>query len=198
MKEKKKSHLGLILLVSILLLICAGMGTFIFVNKDKLMLKENTTTSKDEKKETSTTTEKENNNDLFKSETIHSYYYETKQEGTIKYFMTLGNMSNDNNNSGYFTIRYVSVYDSGSEAPLAAGYYDIEDGKLKLSVGPYTNTNKEEESEAVFKKLSANLEVDTEQYWIIAPNTPSYYKTYLTSYNENKLTIGNKTFYRVK
>ena len=95
------------------------MGTFIFVNKDKLMLKENTTKSKDEKKETSTTTEKENNNDLFKSETIHSYYYETKQEGTIKYFMTLGNMSNDNNN-GYFTIRYVSVYDSGSEAPLAA------------------------------------------------------------------------------
>ncbi len=71
---------------------------------------------------------KKNNNDLFKSETIHSYYYETKQEGTIKYFMTLGNMSNDNNN-GYFTIRYVSVYDSGSEAPLAAGYYDIEDGK---------------------------------------------------------------------
>ena len=197
MKEKKKSHLGLILLASILLLICAGMGTFIFVNKDKLMLKENTTTSKDEKKETSTTTEKENNNDLFKSETIHSYYYETKQEGTIKYFMTLGNMSNDNN-SGYFTIRYVSVYDSGSEAPLAAGYYDIEDGKLKLSVGPYTNTNKEKESEAVFKKLSANLEVDTEQYSIIAPNTPSYYKTYLTSYNENKLTIGNKTFYRVK
>ena len=45
MEEKKKSNAGLIVLVVILLLACAGMGAFIFVNKDKLTAKENTTTT---------------------------------------------------------------------------------------------------------------------------------------------------------
>ena len=196
MEEKKKSNAGLIVLVGILLLTCAGMGAFIFINKDKLIAKENaTTTVKSDKKDTNEKTE--TNTDMFKDETIRSYYYETKQEGTVKYFMTLGNMSKDNNH-GYFTIRYVSVFDSGSEAPLASGYYDIKDGKLKLSVGPYSDSNDESITETVFKQLSANLEVDPEQDWRNSPNAPSYYKMYQTSYNENELTIGNKTFYKVK
>ena len=59
MEEKKKSNAGLIVLVVILLLACAGMGAFIFVNKDKLTAKENTTTTvKNEKEETNETTEK--------------------------------------------------------------------------------------------------------------------------------------------
>ena len=41
MEEKKKSNVGLIILVVILLLACVGMGAFIFVNKDKLNAKEN-------------------------------------------------------------------------------------------------------------------------------------------------------------
>ena len=41
MEEKKKSNVGLIILVVILLLACAGMGAFIFINKDKLTTKEN-------------------------------------------------------------------------------------------------------------------------------------------------------------
>lgn len=48
MEEKKKSNVGLIILVVILLLACAGMGAFIFINKDKLISKENTTTVKNE------------------------------------------------------------------------------------------------------------------------------------------------------
>lgn len=59
MEEKKKSNAGLIVLVVILLLACAGMGAFIFVNKDKLTAKENaTTTVNNEKKETNEKTEK--------------------------------------------------------------------------------------------------------------------------------------------
>lgn len=59
MEEKKKSKEGLIVLVVILLLACAGMGAFIFVNKDKLTVKENTTTTeKNESKEVNTKTEK--------------------------------------------------------------------------------------------------------------------------------------------
>lgn len=42
MDEKKKGNAGLIICIVILLLICVGMGTFIFINKDKLITKENT------------------------------------------------------------------------------------------------------------------------------------------------------------
>lgn len=45
MEEKKKSNVGLIILVVILLLSCVGMGAFIFINKDKLTAKDNTTTT---------------------------------------------------------------------------------------------------------------------------------------------------------
>lgn len=59
MEEKKKCNGGLIVLVVILLLACAGMGTFIFINKDKLTAKENTTTTvNNDKKET---TDEKNN-----------------------------------------------------------------------------------------------------------------------------------------
>lgn len=58
MEEKKKSNGGLIALVVVLLLACAGMGAFIFINKDKLTIKEKTTaTVKNEKKETKEKTE---------------------------------------------------------------------------------------------------------------------------------------------
>lgn len=195
MEEKKKSNSGLIILVVILLLACAGMGAFIFANKDKLTSKENPTTLETEKKEKNNNTEKEN--DMFKDETIHSYYYETQQEGTVKYYMSLIS-SSKNSSFGYFNIRYVSMYDSGSESSMATGYYDIKDGKLKFSVGPITDSNKEESSENIFSALSANLEVDPEQDWRNAPTAPSYYKMYKTTYNENELTIGSKTFYKVK
>ena len=41
MEEKKKSNAGLIIFVVILLLACVGMGAFIFINKDKLLTKDN-------------------------------------------------------------------------------------------------------------------------------------------------------------
>ena len=177
MAQKKKSNVGLIVLIIILLLACIGMGAFIYMNKDKLTTKENTTT--------------------VKNDTVYSNYYETKQEGTEKYFMTLGNM-NKSGDSGYYIIRYVSVYDSGAEAPFAEGYYDIKDGKLKIMVGPYTEENNEGVAEEVFEKLSVKLEIDPEQDWREDTTAPSYYKIYQTTYNEDEITIGNKTFYKVK
>ena len=132
-----------------------------------------------------------------KSDTIHSYYFETKQNGTEKYFLTLGNMGKDDT-TGYFNIRYVSIYETGSEAPLANGYYSIKDGTLKLTVGPYTKTGNEvfELTEGVFKKLGASLSVDPEQDWRKNDN-PSYYNMYSTDYNENEITIGNQKFTKV-
>ena len=52
MEEKKKSNVGLIILVVILLLACIGMGTFIFINKDKLTTKENKPTENNNMNET--------------------------------------------------------------------------------------------------------------------------------------------------
>ena len=58
MEEKKKSNAGLIVLVVILLLACIGMGSFIFINKDKLTAKGNaTTTVESDKKDTNEKTE---------------------------------------------------------------------------------------------------------------------------------------------
>lgn len=77
MKEKKKSNIGLTALVVILLLVCVGMGTFIFANKDKLTAKETTqSTIKNEKKattsKTETTNEKNNNVETRKCTGVYS------------------------------------------------------------------------------------------------------------------------------
>ena len=50
MEEKKKSNAGLIIFICILLLACGSMGTFIFMNKDKLFVKENTDVTADNNK----------------------------------------------------------------------------------------------------------------------------------------------------
>ncbi len=57
MEGKKKENIGLIILVVILLIACIGMGAFIFVNKDKLIVK----TSKEE-------TEKAKNQEIDKQD----------------------------------------------------------------------------------------------------------------------------------
>ena len=49
MEEKKKSNAGLIIFVVILLLACVGMGTFIFINKDKLLTKDNNSINDNQK-----------------------------------------------------------------------------------------------------------------------------------------------------
>ena len=46
LEEKKKKSSGLIIIILILVLLCGGMGTFVFINKDKLF------TEKSESKET--------------------------------------------------------------------------------------------------------------------------------------------------
>lgn len=59
MEQKKKGSKGLVILIVILLLVCGGMGAFIFVNKDKLTAKENIkTTVKNENKNQNEGTEK--------------------------------------------------------------------------------------------------------------------------------------------
>ncbi len=49
MEEKKKNSVGFIILAIILLLACIGMGAFIFINKDKLITKENSSANEQKK-----------------------------------------------------------------------------------------------------------------------------------------------------
>lgn len=54
MEEKKKSNTGLIIFICILLLACGSMGAFIFMNKDKIFVKEGTEQSESQVKENAT------------------------------------------------------------------------------------------------------------------------------------------------
>lgn len=62
MEEKKKGNGGLVALVIILLLACIGMGAFIFINKDKLIAKEDgKTTIENKNKDSNKGSQKDTN-----------------------------------------------------------------------------------------------------------------------------------------
>ena len=64
MEVKEKKSTGLVCVVIILLIICLGMGTFIFINKDKLFAKESQTTTESSNKEQSTEKEEETKEEI--------------------------------------------------------------------------------------------------------------------------------------
>ena len=197
MEEKKKSSTAIIVILVLIIIGLVG-----FITYDKLLSKDNSTSNIQDNEIGNDNKQDENikeeiNDDTFNNETIYSQYFETKQEGTVKYFMSLVN-SNKDNKHGYFSIRYISVYDSGSEGPLADGYYEIKDGKLSLFVGPYSDTNDETITESVFNMMKADLVVDPNQDWRNATTHPSYYKMYTTEYSEKEIKVGNYSFIKVK
>ena len=60
LEEKKKKSSGLIIIILILVLLCGGMGTFVFINKDKLFTeKSESKETKKNKKETKQETKQE-------------------------------------------------------------------------------------------------------------------------------------------
>lgn len=185
MEDVKKGNKGLIILVIVLLLACIGMGGYIgydkFFNKDVKEDKKVTETKKTEDVSKNTTTEE----DIFKDDTIKPLYFETKQADNIKLILTLVPTSDE---SGYFSLRYVAIYDTGSEAPIKDGYYKIKDSKLVLSIMSDEIPTGGRELD-IYEDLGANFVTDSE-----SPN----YKKYSTNYNTKELTIGNKTFYIVK
>lgn len=187
MEDVKKGNKGLSILVIILLLACIGMGGYIgydkFFNKDTKEDKNTTEVKKTEDVAKNTTTEVEE--DIFKDDTIKPLYFETKQVGTTKYLLNLVPSSDE---GGYFSLRYIAIYDTGSEAPIQDGYYKIKDGKLVLSVRA-DDIPTGGRGVDIYEDLGTNFTTDSE-----SPN----YKNYSTTYNAKELTVGNKTFYIVK
>ena len=144
MEEKKKSNGGLIVLVIILLLACVGMGTFIFINKDKIMSKESTTVSNTEKKGTTDEIEKE--------ETINNQETTNEKNNTIETRSCIGTYSGQGavtqdartgeKTNGTITIDLkedgtYKLTKSGMDQ-YWAGHYTIIENALLLKEGPST------------------------------------------------------------
>ena len=155
MEEKKNSgKTGLVVIIVILLLIICGMGAFIFINKDKLTTNEEIKESTEEVKET--TEEDNTKTDIFKDDKIKSNYYESKQEGNDKYILNIVKYTDTN---GYFTLRYISAYETGSESPSIDGYYSEENDIIKLSYNPEIL-----EAKTIFEKVGITIEKDEDNY----------------------------------
>lgn len=139
MEEKKKSNAGLIVLVVILLLACAGMGAFIFVNKNKLIAKENTTISvesdkKDTNEKTETTRKTETINNTIETRSCTGTY---SGQGAVTQDARTGEKTN-----GTITIDLkedgtYKLTKSGMDQ-YWVGHYTIIENALLLKEGPST------------------------------------------------------------
>ena len=140
MEEKKKSNVGLIILVVILVLACVGMGAFIFINKDNLVnTKCDTSTVNNESKEKNNVEiveeEKANeeNNNIETRSCIGTY----SGEGAITQDAQTGQKQN-----GTITIDLkddgtYKLTKSGMEQ-YWVGHYNIVENALLLKEGPHT------------------------------------------------------------
>ena len=129
MEEKKKNNVGLIILVVILLLACAGMGAFIFINKDKLTAKENTTTTiKNESNSSEQTTSDTKVVDLINNgERVGTYSIYMGKNSMGEYTLTL--FSTNDKNNGFFSLVEAT---SMSYNQVASGYYSIKDSNIEF------------------------------------------------------------------
>ena len=144
MEEKKKSNVGLIILVVILLLACICMGGFIFLNKDKIFAKESTTITDTAKKEKTENTEKEESENKTEAETPKSNTIETRS--CIGTYSGQGAVSKDartgQNTTGTITLDLkedgtYKLTKSGMEQYFT-GHYTIIENALLLKEGPST------------------------------------------------------------
>ena len=159
MEEKKKSNVGLIILVVVLLLACAGMGVFIFINKDKLTAKENTSQIQ-EKAESKNTTETEVQKGacpLYKFEQSYALTEEDKQDiaDSIESMDSFGNGKIDvssitiTNIDNY--LMTVSFNAEGSTDKLMAQVYKVNQ---KFKVETFGSGTTKEAIESLTKTLS--------------------------------------------
>lgn len=158
MEEKKKSNVGLIILVVILLLACAVMGTFIFINKDKLTAKESaqTTVKVDNKEvaEKTETTKKETNTietrvciGVYSGTAAISQDIQTGQYGN-------GTLTIELKSDGTYELR--KEYGNG-----IAGSYTIVENALLLKTSPHTTGPGEDTSAKYSQYLNISSDCST-------------------------------------
>ena len=150
MEGKKKSNVGLIVLVVILLLACVGMGIFIFVNKDKLTAKENTTTEeKNESNPIEQTASDTKVVDLINNgERIGTYSIYMGKNSIGEYTLTL--FSTNDKNNGFFSLVEAT---SMSYNEVAGGYYSIKDSSIEF----YQNMQEDSDKNLFVNAFSMQL-----------------------------------------
>lgn len=159
MEEKKKSNVGLIILVVILLLACVGMGAFIFVNKDKLNAKENISQIQDneESKSVTETEVQKGECPLYKFEQSYALTEGDKQDivDSIESMDSFGNGKVDvssitiTNIDNY--LMTVSFNAEGSADKLMAQVYKVNQ---KFKVETFGSGTTKEAVESLTKTLS--------------------------------------------
>ncbi len=160
MEEKKKSNVGLVVLIVILLIACVGMGAFIFVNKDKIMSKERATISDAEKKEPTEKIEKEETQ--IKTETANEKNNTIETRSCIGTYSGEGAIYQDartgQNVNGTITVDLkedgtYKLTKSGIEQ-YWVGHYTIIENALLLKDAPSTCGPESDCSEKYFSFLS--------------------------------------------
>lgn len=159
MEEKKKSNVGLIILVVVLLLACVGMGVFIFINKDKLTAKENTSQihEKEESKNTTETEVQKGECPLYKFEQSYALTEEDKQD-IADSIESMDSFGNGKINVSSITITNIDNYlmtvsfnVEGSPDKLMAQVYKVNQ---KFKVETFGSGTTKEDIESLTKTLS--------------------------------------------
>lgn len=159
MEEKKKSNVGLIILVVILLLACVGMGAFIFVNKDKLNAKENISQIQDneESKSVTETEVQKGECPLYKFEQSYALTEEDKQD-IVDSIESMDSFGNGKINVSSITITNIDNYlmtvsfnAEGSTDKLMAQVYKVNQ---KFKVETFGSGTTKEDIESLTKTLS--------------------------------------------
>ena len=187
MEEKKKSNVGLIVLVVILLLACAGMGAFIFVNKDKLMSKENTaTTANNENKSVKdkTTSDTKVVDLINNGERIGTYSIYMGKNSIGEYTLTL--FSTNDKNNGFFSLVEAT---SMSYNEVASGYYSIKDSSIEF----YQNMQDDSDKNSFVNAFSMQLSDLYQDSQALSEGYSIQYRLKL-NYDNSKISNSKITF----
>ena len=125
MEENKKGNSGLIVIIVILLIMCVGMGCFIFINKDKLIANEKIETIENK----DIINEYDNNNTIEDDNTQEDTSTTNTTEEDSKYIEKVYSMNND---SFIFFKSGKCVIKSGLEYTAHCKYY-IENNVIHIT-----------------------------------------------------------------
>lgn len=170
MEEKKKVNVGLIILMVILLIACIGMGCFIFINKDKLIEKENAEVAENMNKESEAKSDN-NKEENTKEETVTN---NISIEDDGKYIEKVYSMNND---SFIFFKSGNCVITSGLEYTAHCKYY-VENNTINIT-SRSTGTSRGDEHNSIYKIVTDD---NNDEYIELSTDSNKRYK-YLKKYS---------------
>lgn len=198
--EKNNKLLVSLVIVLCVLVICL-FGYIIYDKNTSINASSNTPTEQKEDNKTDISNNNENNDEkecpiCEKCQTCDNNVVKTNdinenEKVKIHYYVSKGS----SHKYGYrFSLTLLEPYENGGifilaaiggnwEAPSYVGFYDIKDGKINLTNGPYINTDTLGDTEYVNKLIGITFETSSDY--------KENYKGYTTNYSENTIMLGN-------